>query len=249
MDVTKFSLQGLYHVALKPVYWKPLGIFAGSYLLVFGVVAGAYYVTIMPFILAGALLTMGPVGLFVAHIQWLVQSNTMASYICRNLLVDKLNVEVFDVTLVKKGQQKLVTEAKYLDKKSTKRSKFNWSIHSVIYSFVTARVYSLTKTLMLSAISLIPIFGPLIVNQITAPDRALSYLSRYFRMRHFTSAETKAFKYRHLGPLACFGVAAGLLELIPFTSMITIMSNTVGAALWANDLMKKEQIDTVKTQL
>lgn len=195
----------------------------------------------MPFVLAGALLTMGPIGFFVAHVQWLVQSNTMASYLCRNLLVDKLNLEVFDVTLVRNGQQKLVTEAKYLDRKSTKTKKFNWSIHNVIYSFVSARINSLTKTIMLSAISLIPILGPLIVNQITAPDRALSYLRRYFWMRHYTGAEIKSFKYKNLGQLACFGVSAGLLELIPFTSMVTIMSNTVGAALWANNLVKREQ--------
>lgn len=226
---------------LKPIYWKPLGIFAGSYLLIFGIVAGAYYVTIMPFILAGALLTMGPVGLFVAHIQWLIQSNTIASYLCRNLLVDKLNIEVFDVTLARNGQEKLVNEAKYLDRKSTKTNKFNWSIHNVIYSFITARINSLTKTITFSLISLIPILGPVIVNQLTAPDRAMSYLRRYFWMKHYSGAEIKTFKYRNLGQLACFGASAGLLELVPFTSMVTIMSNTVGAALYSNDLVKREQ--------
>lgn len=195
----------------------------------------------MPFILGGALLTMGPIGLVLAHIQWLVQSNSIAAYICRNLMLEKLNTEVFDLTLAKNGQQKLVSDAKYLSRKTTKSRRSIWSAHTIIYSFLSAKVTSLGQSIVLSLVSLIPVLGPLIVNQITAPDRALSYLNRYLFLKQYTSPDIKKFKYKNLGQLACFGVSAGLFELIPLASMVTIMSNTVGAAIWSADLVKKEQ--------
>lgn len=195
----------------------------------------------MPFILGGALLTMGPIGLVLAHIQWLVQSNSIAAYICRNLMLEKLNTEVFDLTLAKNGQQKLVSDAKYLSRKTTKSRRSIWSAHTIIYSFLSAKVTSLGQSIVFSLVSLIPVLGPLIVNQITAPDRALSYLNRYLFLKQYTSPDIKKFKYKNLGQLACFGVSAGLFELIPLASMVTIMSNTVGAAIWSADLVKKEQ--------
>lgn len=184
---------------------------------------------------------MGPIGLVLAHIQWLVQSNSIAAYICRNLMLEKLNTEVFDLTLAKNGQQKLVSDAKYLSRKTTKSRRSIWSAHTIIYSFLSAKVTSLGQSIVLSLVSLIPVLGPLIVNQITAPDRALSYLSRYLFLKQYTSPDIKKFKYKNLGQLACFGVSAGLFELIPLASMVTIMSNTVGAAIWSADLVKKEQ--------
>lgn len=38
--------------------------------------------------------------------------------------------------------------------------------------------------------------------------------------------------------LARFGVAAFLLEMVPFANLLFVFTNTVGAALWAADLEK-----------
>ena len=45
-------------------------------------------------------------------------------------------------------------------------------------------------------------------------------------------------QYRDIATLMSvrFGIAAALLEMVPFANLLFVFTNTVGAALWAADL-------------
>lgn len=89
--------------------------------------------------------------------------------------------------------------------------------------------------------SVVP-FAPVILS-FTAGDKAtIPFMSHYLSLRGIKSyeqqqavADTHKLAYRQ------FGIAAALLSAIPVASWAFAFSNTVGAALWAADMEKRNE--------
>ena len=237
-----YPLNGLYEVCRDRTYWKFIGLYTGCYLGIFCIVATLLYIFILPFLLPWSVLFLGPVGIVLMHIQWFIQSNSITNAICSRLLMQNFYDQIFRTTLYLKAKSQLLKIADA----NTKR-KPSWFNVTDLLQLTGAILRGIGRSLFISVLSLLPIFGPLVINQLTSVNRSLGYLRFYFsKLRNYSPADIKKFKYTHMVPLLGFGMASGLLEFLPLVSIITVTSNSVGAALWSIDLLEKEN-DTCKT--
>lgn len=220
-------------------------IFAACYLSIFVVVAVVYYIVVIPLVIAWGLITLGPLGILLGHIQWILQTNAITTMICRNIVLSHMDNQIFDITLYSSGQRDFLTRAKYIKvtnkrQQSWEHFRESWQLHFPL--MVVHWIRKCFIILILTMLSMVPIFGPPLTNQLVSGRRGFSYMSRYFTLKGTSAAEAKDFQYEHLGLFFSFGMAAGLLEFVPLFSIITITSNTIGAAKWSVDLIKKSQV-------
>lgn len=71
--------------------------------------------------------------------------------------------------------------------------------------------------------------------------------SQYFQLKKWSASQREQWLKEHTGAYSGFGTVATLLELVPFANIIFSFTNTVGAALWAADIEKKENAMTSGT--
>lgn len=181
----------------------------------------------------------------------ILQTNVLTAFVCRTLVLTHITNQIFDISLVLQDQDEFLKAGKHLPKPQIKHRNidepdavrnFNTVKGSWVFKipkFLFGMVFKLSDFTTLTLLSLIPIIGPILANQLMAPRRTYTYLQRYFLLRGFSKKEAKDFQYEHYASFICFGMSAGLLEIIPFFTIITISSNTVGAAKWCSSLLRE----------
>ena len=97
--------------------------------------------------------------------------------------------------------------------------------------------------------SIVPML-PVLISLMSGDKATVPFMSYYLRMRGLKSfAEQQAVADTHKLAYSQFGVMAALLTSVPIASWAFVFSNTVGAALWAADLEKRDvQLFTDQTQ-
>ncbi|CAI4052715.1 hypothetical protein SUVZ_15G1070 [Saccharomyces uvarum] len=246
-----YPFLGFYEVLTNPVYWKHIFLFALCYALIFITIAGLFYIIFVPLLVPWAIVLLGPLGVVLVHIQWILQTNVLTAFVCRTLVLTHITNQIFDISLVLQDQDEFLNAGKHLPKPQIKHRnidepdavrnfntiKGNWVFK--IPKFLFGMIFKLSDFTTLTLLSLIPIIGPILANQLMAPRRTYTYLQRYFLLRGFSKKEAKDFQYEHYASFICFGMSAGLLEIIPFFTIITISSNTVGAAKWCSSILRE----------
>lgn len=188
---------------------------------------------------------LGPIGIILLHVQWYLQTNGVTSYVQSELISKYLRIHIFDTALILNGGNDMILNHKSLKPLGKNTSSDvtltneKWT-NDKILSLSIASLKTGTR-MALWFLNLVPIVGPIVLNQINARRRALGYLSRYFDLQRLPASEIDKFKYKHLGLLWGFGSAAGLLELIPFFSCISNTAGLVGAAKWSTKLYDTNQ--------
>ncbi|CAR27736.1 ZYRO0D05412p [Zygosaccharomyces rouxii] len=190
-------------------------------------------------------MTLGPLGFILVHIQWLLQTNALTALVCRKIILTYISNQIFDTTLYLHGQSEFLARAKFITVSADSDNRIHWSM-AEFWSFVVPLwilniMRKILVAVILAGISLIPLIGPPIVNQLISSRRASSYMGRYFVLSGTDPMAAKNYEYEHLGLFYSFGMAAGILEFLPLFSIITMTSNTVGAARWSIDIIKKKR--------
>lgn len=229
---------------VTPSFWLYSFVLAFCFAFIFVTVAVLYYLFLLPILLIWAVSTLGPVGFVIVHIQWLLQSNALAITLTNILIAPIFADSIFDATLTKLGHAEFLEKAKHLPVTSPKQASWRslefWLV--VFPSKAVSLMFSLSSKVALSMLSLIPIVGPTIVNQLLSPTRGFSYGKRFYVLKNLSGSQLKDKFYEHLGQYTAFGMMAGLLELIPIMSIITIPSNVIAGALWASNELKKGEM-------
>lgn len=202
-----------------------------------------YFVTILPVYLA-LLAFLGPLGLALAYIHFLLQSNMLTMMVLRTT---QLNNPLFDETLEHNGKEAFVKEAiqkaalpvRYYVPFNTYYFWFNylpWKIAEYTLGF------GVLATLLL--ISFIPIFGPILFNALISPFIARIYFSRFLRLKRLDNKQRNDEFYLNFGTYLSFGFTAGQLEILPFVSGFTYSSNMVGSGLLAIKVLDSTTVIT-----
>lgn len=103
-------------------------------------------------------------------------------------------------------------------------------------------LHSFFKIIFLLLLSNVPVIGPIIVMILSSSMRTLSYMNIYFKMSHYNNVSVRKLVHKHYGQFVGFGVVASLFESLPYLSLFGAMVNQAGAALWAIDLINKQQM-------
>lgn len=93
-----------------------------------------------------------------------------------------------------------------------------------------------SKLLMWFAISLIPVFGTILVKLQSSAPRGFSYFLPYFeRTRRMDKGTLKVAYYSSFGKWLLFGLVTGFLESVPMLAGFSLSTNACGCALWEVD--------------
>lgn len=74
------------------------------------------YVTLVPLLVTWAILLLGPLGVILVHIQWILQTNVLTAFVCRTLVLTHITNQIFDISLVLQDQDEFLNEVKVLPK-------------------------------------------------------------------------------------------------------------------------------------
>lgn len=155
------------------------------------------------------------------------------------LCVVNANAEqgVFPVRQV--GGSELASMNAYMQSQAEKRAAERRSRHT-IKGFALHTAQSTIVSAMTSPLASVVPFAPVILSFTSGDQATVPFISHYLRLRGLKSheqqmavADTHKLAYRQ------FGITAALLSAIPVASWGFAFSNTVGAALWAADMEKR----------
>jgi uncharacterized protein involved in cysteine biosynthesis len=102
-------------------------------------------------------------------------------------------------------------------------------LHPILY---------LLMTLCALPINLIPIIGQFLFLICCAYFVSWGCHLHYFDLKGMTWSESKQYIQRHWSEYFQFGYVGGMLEAIPVAGLFFMMTNVIGAALWAADMEK-----------
>jgi len=186
---------------------------------------------LLPLITLGVI-TVGPMGLVILHVQWIMLSNQFTVFVTKHIVspnlkehIFRITVETFDETLLSQLRQKHEFEP-------LKSMKYDPTLQ--IYVRGAEMIRSFLWKSILFTISLVPILGPLLNNQLSSVKRSFSLVQYYLcNMKNLNREQAMQYKYKHLISFIYMGMSTGVLEMLPIFSVFTMIGNVVGAALWS----------------
>lgn len=206
-----YPLRGIAYFLTHRDLWRPLtSKLVPTMSLGVGITAVMFVFTYLPQAAIMAF-TQGPLAAVSAALLVLSESSTLITVLSKTFLVEDALVDTFDGTLVSKNTTNLVSEGRQIKAGSDPIAK-------------------LGKLVVGTAI--------FIVLQGKAAGPAAH--TRYFQLKEWNSNQRQKHIEEYRAAYTSFGVAAVLLELVPIASILFAFTNTVGAALWAADIEKRE---------
>jgi len=100
---------------------------------------------------------------------------------------------------------------------------------------------SIANTLIYYPINAIPVVGTVFFLLLPGKNARPSSHSRYVALKGYNSKERSSVIKTKEADYIAFGTMARVLEMIPFLGVGFSISNLIGAAIWANDIEKREK--------
>lgn len=202
------------------------------------------YLSVYPLYALLSFLAFGPFGVVSSFFTVLQYSNMMLNFLISMVFMPGVRDMVFDAVLSREGQADMVLQMK-IRRKTAKTLKAE-KAKAVALFFVDKLPRIILHEILILLVGMIPVIGPCLVVLIRAPCKGRSLHSRYFKLKGWNKQQIKKFDIENRGGYTGIGAAALLLELIPFLTILTMFTNTVGAALWTIQLEDRlVQVDGV----
>ncbi|KAH6646057.1 hypothetical protein BKA67DRAFT_541049 [Truncatella angustata] len=232
-----YPFRGIVYFLTHRSLWKP---FASRIIptlsLSVAVISGMFFFTYLPQ-LAILVFVNGPLAVFTTVLLILNESSTIVSLVSRNFFLQDALLDTFDGTLVSRNAAGIVSEGRELKSGSDPMQRLGKILKSPFEKYSPK---ALIRYVMYLPLNFIPIVGTIIFIGIQGRTRGRGVHDRYFQLKRWSPSRRAQWLEQHTGAYSSFGIAATVLELIPFASMLFAFTNTVGAALWAADIEAKE---------
>lgn len=216
------------------------------YMILFIILIWIYATFLLPILAGWQIILLGPIGLFIAIVQMILQCNTWTLRGIKNFVLNIFTDDIFELTLLRKGQAESLKNFKMRQLPAGPELHLNhieYWIHDVPFNTFSFLRW-LFVFIALTLISLIPIIGPFTTNFLQTPDRAYGYYDVWMSRRRLSDKAKRDEYYSRLGQLWAFGLTAGLLELIPGFSALLMISNVIGVGIWAHEDIKFKRVQT-----
>ncbi|KAJ5055338.1 hypothetical protein NUH16_010901 [Penicillium rubens] len=203
-----YPFKGIVYFATHKDLWRPFISRAGRTITLGVGVTSAMFFFTYMPQMAIMAFTSGPLAAISAAILVLGESSAITNVLSRSFLVEDAMIDTFDGTLVARGQEPLVAQGRQMKSRSGKDA--------------IARLAE-------------PTGAPAVV-ALTAPEPHSR--GRDGVLKGWDSTMRDEWVKKNQGAYTGLGIAAFVLEMVPFASIAFSFTNTVGAALWAADLEK-----------
>ncbi|OJJ51364.1 hypothetical protein ASPZODRAFT_127432 [Penicilliopsis zonata CBS 506.65] len=221
-----YPLKGIVYLLTHRNLWSPLVARAWQTLtLGAGITVLLFATTYIPQVALLAF-TSGPLAPVSAALLVLSESSTLTNFFLTKSNASRVALgEVFDDTLLARGSGHL------LDDREAKRDGKRMKIPSFSVPLVRSLVYL--------PLNFVPVVGT--ISYIVLQGRKIGPFAhaRYFHLKGWRGDEVREWVEAHRGGYTGFGIAAFVLEMVPFASTIFTFTNTIGAAMWASDIERE----------
>ncbi|KLJ12710.1 hypothetical protein EMPG_12290 [Blastomyces silverae] len=231
-----YPLQGIFYFITHRSLWQPLvSKIAPTVSLGVLVTSTMFFFTYIPQVAILAF-TSGPLAPFSAILLVLSESSTITNYLSRSFILRDSLVDIFDGTLVARGDTALVSEGRQIKGTSSSTDPMARLGAVIRKPLAMFSLSSLVRSLMYLPLNMIPLVGTVLY--VISQGKRLGPVmhERYFQLKGWDSRKKRAWLAAHHAAYTSFGAAAFVLEMVPFASLAFAYTNTVGAALWASNL-------------
>ena len=179
--------------------------------------------------------TSGPVAAISAALLTLSESSTLINLLSRTFLIEEAIIDTFDGTLLSRDCTNLVEGGRQISASGDNVARLGKLIKKPFAKFTPNAI---VRYLLYLPLNFIPVVGTVIFILLQGKRAGPAAHTRYFQLKEWSNRQREVHIEEHRGGYTSFGVAAFVLEMIPFANLIFAFTNTVGAALWAADLEK-----------
>lgn len=229
------TCKGIVYFVTHKDLWRPLkSRLAATMTLSLGVTTLMFLVAYLPQAAIMAF-TSGPVAAVTAALLTLSESSTLINILSRTFLIEDALIDTFDGTLLSRDCTNLVEEGRQIKSGSDSIARLGKLVKKPFARFTPNAVI---RYILYLPLNFIPVVGTAIFIILQGKRAGPTSHGRYFQLKEWTKRQREVHISEHRGGYTSFGIAAFLLEMIPFANLIFAFTNTVGAALWAADLEK-----------
>jgi len=245
-----YPIKGIIYFASHKDLWRPLmDKLIPTITTGISVTTAMFIFTYLP---QAAVLAVfnGPFAVVSSIMLVLSESSTITNLVTRNFFIQDALVDTFDGTLVEKNQSSIVAEGRQLKSGSDAIGKLGKMLKTPFARFTPK---AMIRYVMYLPLNFIPIVGTVLFIILQGKRFGPASHARYFQLKKMGGSRQQEFVDQRRGAYTSFGIAATVLEMIPFVGIFFAFTNTCGAALWAADLEQegktapnlKAQADTV----
>ncbi|KAL1683497.1 hypothetical protein EV122DRAFT_201305 [Schizophyllum commune] len=232
-----YPLHGIYYFATHPSLYRSVApVIYKTLLTSAGVTAGMFFFTYLPQVAFCAFFS-GPLAFVAAAVMVLGESYAIILTVTKTFLLGTAQDKLFDAVLVQKGREHLVANGREISTSSGGIKKLGKVVTQPLNRFSKEGLLRYIVSLPLNSL---PVVGTVLFLLYNGRKAGPAFHARYFQLKKFSATARTAFIERYRAAYTGFGAAALALNLIPVVGLAFSFTTTVGAALWAADLEKKD---------
>jgi len=182
-------------------------------------------------------------GPFLALLLVGAESIFLLTFLAKPLFLEPALSQVFDSTLIAKGQISLVKDGRTKYGANLKGKGVGSNVGgALVRPFQALSRDGLVKYLVSLPLNFVPVIGTVAFLFINGQRGGPGWHSRFFQLKGFDKSQRTAFVEKRKPEYTAFGMATMLFTFIPIVGLIFSFTNTVGAALWAAEIEAKANI-------
>ncbi|KAI9373256.1 hypothetical protein BJX61DRAFT_389136 [Aspergillus egyptiacus] len=237
-----YPFKGILHLIRSPSLYRPLFTrLLQTALYGVGITTALFVFTYIPQTTLLAFIT-GPFAPLSAALLVLAEASALTALVARGFVLREALVDTFDAVLLSRGHESLVSKGRELKASGRGRGVMGRLGRVISRPFsgvgMGLDVSSWVRGLVMLPLNFVPVVGTLVYVYVNGKRVGVGLHERYFALRGMSDAERREWVEGRRGGYTGLGMAAVVLEMVPFVSMVFEVSNAVGAALWASDMEK-----------
>jgi len=234
-----YPILGIWYFVGHPSLYRSVApVIFKALLTSIGITAVLFIFTYLPQVAFCALFS-GPFAFFTAALMVLGESYAVITFVSKVFFFGRVQDKIFDAVLLQQGNETLVSRGREVKSRSGAKS-LGKEITKPLNRFSKAGMLRYLISLPLNSL---PVVGTAVFLLYNGVKSGPSFHARYFQMKGMDAKAREAFVAKRKGAYAAFGATALGLSLIPIAGLLFGITSTVGAALWASELEKKDGSD------
>ncbi|TCD69159.1 hypothetical protein EIP91_008636 [Steccherinum ochraceum] len=170
------------------------------------------------------------------------ESIFLLTFFARALFLEPALTQVFDTTLLAKGQTVLVKDGKTKFGGGIGGGKRDAIESTLVRPFQALSRDGIVKYLITLPLNLVPVIGTVAFLFVNGQRGGPGWHTRYFQLKGWDKQQRLRFVEKRKPEYTAFGMATMLFTFVPLVGLIFTFTNTVGAALWAADIEARANI-------
>ncbi|KAJ7771833.1 hypothetical protein B0H16DRAFT_1514905 [Mycena metata] len=231
-----YPLQGIFYFvshaslyrSIFPVILKTLG---AALAITFAMFAFTY----LPQVAFCALFS-GPLAFVTAALLVLGESYAVIMFVSKAFFLGRAQDQLFNAVFRQQGVNLI-----YVEPKGKSRGFVQSVLKGASKPLSRFSREGLLRYVVSLPLNMVPMVGTVLFLLYNGTKAGPTFHSRYFQAKGMTPAARQAFVEKRKGAYTAFGAATLGLNLVPVVGPIFLLTSTVGAALWACELEKKEK--------